>query len=422
MLESFANEFFLGFATNFEGQGVPEELSIFVTTTESEPVAFAISAVGFSFTGTATSTSSVKVAIPTTLQVSLGNNDREKGIRVKAEGDRTIVVYGLSYQEFTSDAFLALPCSNLAVDEYEYFAVSYSLSGDGSSLILIVACENDTLVTTPTESFFLQQQQTYQIDSLVDLTGTRVVSNKPISVFGAHQCADIPVSAAACDHLTEQIPPTVTWGTRFLIASLLGRESGERIRVISSRGATFTLNCSSFASPRDYSLPNPGDWEEFEIQADNYCSIESSSPIYVSQYASGTTVDDRFGDPFAMMIPPIEQYSNNYVLQALPEFAGNYLTIYVAPEHFQPDRIFVDSSSINESQWITVNCPLSEVACGYITQVSITSGEHRLYHEDSSARVGVSAYGFNEANSYGYPGGLRLTPVQCKLKSSSGIS
>ena len=192
LLESSSNEFFLGFATNFQS---PDELSIFVTTVESEPVAFAVSAVGFSFTGTATSNSSLKVAIPTTLQVSLGNNDREKGIRVKAEGDKTIVVYGLSYRLASSDAFLALPCSNLAVDEYEYFAVSYSLSGDGSSLILIVACENDTLVTTPTESFVLQQQQTYQIDSsLVDLTGTRVVSNKPISVFGAHQCADIPVT------------------------------------------------------------------------------------------------------------------------------------------------------------------------------------------------------------------------------------
>ena len=117
-----------------------------------------------------------------------------------------------------------------------------------------------------------------------------------------------------------------------------------------------------------------------------------------------------------MMIPPIEQYSNNYVLQTLQGFESNYLTIYVAPEHFQPEHIFVDNSNINASLWITVNCALSEAVCGYITQVNITTGDHRLYHEDSSARVGVSAYGFNNVNSYGYPGGLRLSPVQCKLK------
>ena len=71
-----------------------QELYIFVTTTESEPVNFAISAVGFSFTGVATSTSSTQVSIPTTLEVE-DSNDRDKGIRVKAEGDKTIVVYGL---------------------------------------------------------------------------------------------------------------------------------------------------------------------------------------------------------------------------------------------------------------------------------------------------------------------------------------
>ena len=399
----------------------PLELSIFVTTTEPEPVSFAISAVGFSFTGVTNSTTSTQVAIPTTLEVQ-DSNDRNKGIRVKAEEDKSIVVYGLSYQDFISDAFLALPCSSLPVDEYEYFAVTYTVlmipGFNLPALILIVACEDDTLVTTPTGSIVLQQQQTYQIESLTDLTGTRIVSTKPISVFGAQECVNIPTDVTFCDHLTEQIPPTVTWGSRFLIASLLGRESGERIRIISSQGATITINCTATTNnPIVYSLPNPGDWIEFEIQVNNFCSIEATSPIYVSQFASSGELDNRLGDPFVMMIPPIEQYSNNYVLQALPEFSGNYLTIYVAPEHFQPDRIFVDSSSINESQWITVNCALNEAVCGYIARVSVTSGDHRLYHEDTFARVGVSAYGFNGFNSYGYPGGLRLTPVQCKLKS-----
>ena len=200
-----------------------------------------------------------------------------------------------------------------------------------------------------------------------------------------------PDGVIACDHLTEQIPPTATWGSRFLVASLLGRNSGERMRVISAQGANVTVNCNSSAV---YMLSNPGDWVEFEIQVNNYCSIEASSPIYVSQFASGGEIDN-IGDPFVMMIPPIEQYSNNYVLQALPEFVVNYLTLYVAPQYFQPERIFVDNSTIDESEWFAVNCTLSEAVCGYIARVNVTSGDHRLYHEDSFARVGVSAYGFN---------------------------
>ena len=422
LLDNSANEFFLGFAHK-DAAGFAEGLYIFVTTTESEPVNFTISAVRFSFTGVATSTSSTQVSIPTTLEVE-DSNDRDKGIRIKAEGDKIIGVYGLSYSRFSSDAFLALPCSNLPGDMYEYFAVTYTVLmtqfANYSALILIVACENDTRVTidTPTQSLdeVLQQQQTYQIASLEDLTGTRIVSNKPISVFGAQECANVPVEVQFCDHLTEQIPPTATWGSRFMVGSLLGRNSGERIRVISSQGTSITFNCTSFNNSMVYSLPNPGDWMEFEIQVDNYCSIEASSPIYVSQFASGASIDDidgnRIGDPFVMMIPPIEQYSNNYVLKAIPEFMFNYITIYVAPEYFQPEHIFVDDSTIDE--WFAVNCALSETLCGYITRVSVTSGDHRLYHEDSLARVGVSAYGFNGANAYGYPGGLRLTPVQSK--------
>ena len=100
----------------------------------------------------------------------------------------------LSYQQFTSDAFLALPCSNLAVNEYEYFAVTYTvlMINIGPALILIVACEDATQVTAPSLSLTLNRQQTYQIESSVDLTGTRIVSNKPISVFGAQECVNIP--------------------------------------------------------------------------------------------------------------------------------------------------------------------------------------------------------------------------------------
>ena len=57
--------------------------------------------------------------------------------------------------------------------------------------------------------------------------------------------------------------------------------------------------------------------------------------------------------------------------------------------------------------------------CGYITYVSLTTGYHQLYHRDDEAHIGVSAYGFNSYNSYGYPGGLQFEPAQCKCTSES---
>ena len=63
----------------------------------------------------------------------------------------------------------------------------------------------------------------------------------------------------------------------------------------------------------------------------------------------------------------------------------------------------------------------NSLLCGYIARVALTPDYHTLFHRDSNARIGVSAYGFNHANSYGYPGGLRVTGVQCKLSQTDNI-
>ena len=413
ILESAANEFLIGFSANLvEGNQVPS-LQLFVTTPETNPVTFTVTANGFSFTGTTTSNSSTMVNLPSTLQI-LSNTERNKGIYVKAEGESKIVLYGLSYKTDSTDAFLALPCSNLAVEEYEYYAMTYpDRRSQLTSDILIVGCEDNTLVTTPSNTITLNRLETYLIQSS-DSTGMRVTSTKPVSFFSNQECTDIPTNIRACDHLTEQIPPTSTWGRAFFAASLLGRNSGEIFRVIAAKDSTTVIvNCTTFSQVQVYNLSVAGNWQEFRISPLSFCNIESSSPILVTQFALGNDID-RIGDPFMMMIPPVEQYSNSYVLNVLPTFSTNYITIYVATVYYQPNRIFVDDTSQVGSIWTPVYCSNS-LLCGYITRVSLTAGEHRLYHQDPNARVGVSAYGFNTFNSYGYPGGLKLTPIQCKF-------
>ena len=406
-MDSSANEFFLGFSLNYAGDDIT--LQLFVTTTESSPVMFTVNTTGFHYSGIATHNSSTNVTLPSSLQVS-DDSERNKGIYVKAEGDKKIVVYGLNYHEFTTDAFLALPCSRLPVDEYEYYAATIGM-------ILIVACEDNTEIDAGLSNIVtLNRLQTYLVTSTA--VGSSITSNKPIAFFTNHECAAIPIGDCCCDHLTEQIPPTSTWGRVFLAASLLGRRSGEIFHIVAAQTPTnVTVNCTTFTQPVTYSLTAAANWQEFNITPSSFCSIVATAPILVTQFALGTNRDvigNNIGDPFIMMIPPVEQFSNNYVFSVLPTFVVNYITVYVAPEYFQPNRIFVGSTSLDTFPWSRIYCSGS-ITCGYITRVNITTaGEHRLYHLDQDARVGVSAYGFNSANSYGYPGGLKLTPVQCK--------
>ena len=388
-------------------------LLLFVTTPETNPVTFMVTANGFNFTGTAFNDSSTEVSIPSTFQVT-SDSERNKGIYVKAERESKIVVYGLSYRQTTSDEFLALPCSNLAVEEYEYYAMTYpDRRSHLTSDVLIVGCEDNTLVTTPSNTITLNRLETYLIESS-DSTGMRVTSTKPVSFFSNQKCTKIPTDINSCDHLTEQIPPTFTWGTSFYAASLLGRNSGELFRILSAKDSTTVrVNCTTFSQAQVYNLSLAGNWEEFEIRPLSFCTIESSAPILVTQFALGSG-RDGMGDPFMMMIPPVEQYSNNYVLKASSSFSTNCITIYVGRRYYQPSRIFVDDISRVGSSWTPVNCS-DGLICGYITRVNLTAGEHRIFHQDPCARIGVSVYGFSGGNSYGYPGGLKLTSIQCKF-------
>ncbi|MCG8623105.1 MAG: IgGFc-binding protein, partial [Proteobacteria bacterium] len=186
-------------------------------------------------------------------------NERNKGVHVKAtDPTKLLTVYGINNADVSTDAFLALPCHRYPVTQYKYFVFSTStmLTTDTfQSRFLIVPCEDTTSVTLrPTQQIQVNSDldpdsisrqisagregtirvnrlQTAQFNSNMDLTGTIIESDKPISVFVGHECGQVPTGKTACDHLVEQIPPDTTWGTQFFTVPLDVRESGERYRV-----------------------------------------------------------------------------------------------------------------------------------------------------------------------------------------------
>ena len=410
VLESTSSQFVVAFGANHE-PSVSDSLQLFISSIEPDPVLVTVESLReFTFTGFASNNATLTVDIPTTFEVR-SSADRDRGLRISA-GTSKIVVYGLSYDTFTSDAFLALPCDRLPVELYEYYGVSYAASSD-SSHILIVGCEDNTLIQIGSDAIQLNRMETFLWQSTSDVTGIRVASNRPIVVYSGHRCANIPAGAGYCDYITEQVPPTAIWGRNFMSASYYGRSSGEFYRILASESSTnVTVNCSTYSAIQTYNLALPGSWQEFSTPDMSFCSISSDKPLLVMQFSLGSSLDG-VGDPFMMMITPVEQYSNNYVFNVLPQFSTNFITLYVTPEDFEPQDIIVDDNDLENATWTSVYC-FDTTVCGYITYVTLSPGEHQLYHRDVSAHIGVSAYGFNQDNSYGYPGGLQLVPVQCK--------
>ena len=282
---SVGTRFVIGFPRNYFADGGPEELFISIASYESSDINFAITATGLSSTGTLSPHTATRVSVPLSLQVA-SVNERNKGISIETTGD--VYVHGLSYNSVSSDSYLALPCLALPVDEYEYFAISYEALSSYPATILVVACENATSVTIGSTSITLNSMETYLISSsTTDLTGTRITSSKPVSVFSGVDCTNVPINVRYCDHLVEQVPPTVTWGSRFFVSSLNGRNSNQLIRVISARTATVNVTCNTTLSVSEFQLTS-GNFQTFEIPVNSYCSIESTGPVLVAQYADGS--------------------------------------------------------------------------------------------------------------------------------------
>lgn len=419
-----------------------------MTTQDSGYVHFSVASSSFFYVGGVSNGSFNAIELPQTLELQ-DENDRNKGIRIRStDRNKRISAYVLKEGQYLSGGYLALPSKQVSgVEHYVYYIASYlwdnRVNLDPYSGVVIVGCYSNTQITitpsqtitipsdlqssdnlrsfiSPGESYnvTLNELQTYDFDSPLDLTGTKLTSNKPISVFGYHECADVPMGTAFCDYIVEQFPPTINWGRFFHLSSLNQRTASIRYKVIGMKPSTSaTLMCTiqgqflPEATTQNFYLSGPGHIHEFEIGQNRFCSLQASKPVLLLQYSPGYSID-RTGDPFMMNTVPVEQYSNNYTISADSSFS-NHMTITVGVSHFNAERIFVDRETIASRDWTPIYCS-STVVCGYGTMFSVTAGTHYVYHSDSHAKINVLVYGFEYHTAYGYPGGMELNWISGK--------
>ena len=106
MTSSTGNKFVVGFPRNL---GRAEAIQLVITNPESSAVSFTVTPINISGN---VSNSSTTVIIPSSFEV-FSVNERNKGILIEADGN--VNVFGISLEEFSTDAYLALPCTVMAV-------------------------------------------------------------------------------------------------------------------------------------------------------------------------------------------------------------------------------------------------------------------------------------------------------------------
>lgn len=148
---------------------------------------------------------------------------QKNGIRVYSPQRKQFHLMILNRYPFTTDAAIALP--NWAWGT-EYYVMSYTESRDlqnfARSEFLIVSLDDSTVVEiTPKAriisrmgnrapqipyTIILNRGETYQAICQGNLSGSHIVSNKPIALYAGNQCTDVG-GIPACDHLFEAVFP-----------------------------------------------------------------------------------------------------------------------------------------------------------------------------------------------------------------------
>ena len=392
--DSRGKDFWLMFNGNY---GTPK-ITLFITSEVNTTGTVAVPGLGFSVPFTVTANTVTPVEIPGAAASHTNDVVDNKGVHVTSAQE--VTVYGLNYIAFTTDAFLGLPTDVLGtsyiIASYGGIRTEFGIVGTqaGTTVTIIPAASAGARTVGVPYNITLNQGDVYELQGGGDQTGTIITSTKPVGVFGANQCANIPPGYAYCDHIVEMLPPTTSWGEKFVTVPLKSRTSGDTWRFIASENATIVKINGVAQAPI-----NKGKFVEQILMGQSI--IESDKPILAVQYANGSTYSGNPGDPFMMLVPPFEQFLPGYTVTTVDGYAVHYINV-VAPNSIV-GALTLDGAPVPAASFTPIG------GTGFSgAQIEVKHGTHTL---KGSLPFGVFMYGFNRDDSYGYPGGQSFAAI-----------
>ncbi len=285
-----------------------------------------------------------------------------------------------------------------------------------------------------TATYRLDKGQVLQISQREELSGSIVTSNKPTSIFGGHECMNVPASREACDYAVQQLPPFENWGSEYVGVGYRPRVPGDEgepmaYRVVAARdgtrldfdpsppaGAPVTMSAGEVATLYT-AVGSP-----FVVR-----SQDADHPIYVAAYMSGSGGQPHpnfpvrpfggMGDPEFVNVVPSGQYLSSYTFFADPTYQETSLVIVRAKNNGRFEDVWLECAgnvtdfrpvgTRGEYEWTRVDL-VRNFGPG---QASCTGGLQRMR---SDGPFTATVWGWGSYTSYAYPGGMafrKLAPT-----------
>lgn len=404
--QNFTNrgtDFWVGHMGHIDGTGSNFKLYISSKVNTSGTVSVPLQ--GWSMPYTITANTFAIITVPSaTGYIGCSDCMAQKGIHIVSDDE--VAVYAHIYSGARSDATLLLPTTVL---DTLYYAMCFTQGGGEKSEFLIVATEDNTTVEiTPTQNTLngnlanipftvtLQQGEEYQVQSSIDLTGSKVLSKnvnntgaKKIVVFAGSTWNNVICSGTG-DSMFEQMYPLNAWGRNFITSPLKTKNkdvfrimAGSDGTEVSIDGVTHTLNQAEY----------------FDTLLSAPAFITTCKPITLAQYAETEgCFGGGIGDPFMIILSPLEQTVNDVLLYSSPQQAITGQYINVVTETSNAPTCLLDGAPI------TFNPVPGNPLYSY-SQNTVSDGSHTLVADGGFNAI---AYGFGSIESYGYLAGANI--------------
>ena len=327
----------------------------------------------------------------------------------------------------TSDASLLLPASAFDV---AYIVPTWGGSSNGDSQVVVVAEQDGTtVVVTPSVAtaaggvvsagsagvamppITLDEGDVLQIaaaSTTTSMEGTRVEASNRVAVFAGHSCANIPASNTACDHVEEQVFGLQTWGTTYVGTRLPARANPPEMSVWHFTAGDDPTTLSFVADPVVTGLP-PGNaitlaaGESTELQITGDASftgdflVTGTEAFIATQYMIGESQGGGIGDPCMIQAVPVEQYLDNYVVLVPHTWIIDKMTLTREP------GTTITANGVDVDSWTGWSESAPITAGWEVVRIEVTDGPYTLL---GNGPFGVQVVGYDDYDSYCYPGGL----------------
>jgi hypothetical protein len=327
--------------------------------------------------------------------------------------------------------------------------VSVKLSTDILGGADIGSATAGQILTFPLDRFEVVNLETDDFNA--DFTSTTIESDedKPVAVFTGSEASDSPrfdsfLERSCCaDHMEQQLFPEVALGTQFVAVKTPLRtkyvdEAGWDVALVPDEPEYWRIVATHEDTSVSTDLPPPndafflqrGDSVIFETERDFV--LEASHAISFGQFPGGqqttgipSTVEGQRvpgGDPSFILVPPVQQWRNNYLFLVPNKYAFDFLLLAApADAVIMYDNLLLDtvleceyepiaSLDIGEEvvEFQAIRCPLSDPSpAGPGLQ---DDGVHTLSSVGGQP-FGLVVWGFDSYVSYGYPGGTNVALI-----------